>query len=157
ELSDVDLGTTPPPGGTRVVTAAQVRRAVTAVGLDARKLSIPNVTRVKSAARRLEPNQLEQEIEPRVSEQPKAGVVVQRLEVRRAVTIAPRATVGTVYMPRIPRRQGVHQLTATVGIMTDGEETQRVPVSISVQVNAAGALPDVARGAEITLTIARGS
>jgi hypothetical protein len=66
DLGALDLGAAPVPGGTRVVRATDVRRALVAAGRDARGLDIPRTTRVSREASRLDQDAVERLVRPAV-------------------------------------------------------------------------------------------
>jgi hypothetical protein len=126
-------------------------------GLDAKRLKLDPVVRVKSAARHFEPKELQALLEPAVSAALPPGVSLTELKVLRGISSSPRIRVGSIHLPTLPRRVGALTLTCIADLTQDDDVVFRLPVTLTVDVSQEAAAPLVARGAEVSLVIARGS
>ena len=58
DVASLDFGPAPPPGSSRLVAGAEIRRQLAKSGVGAEKLKLPASVRVVSAARRFSPSEI---------------------------------------------------------------------------------------------------
>ncbi|HET9931235.1 MAG TPA: flagella basal body P-ring formation protein FlgA [Polyangiaceae bacterium] len=157
ELAAVDLGASPPPGSSRLISREDVMRELRAQGLEQRKLSFPPVLRVVSASRRYSPSELSALLLPEVNAALPPGVTLKELKAPRALVTAPHVTVGRIKLPKLARRAGPVDLTLVADLMHDGAVLTRVAFGLAVDVSEQAAAPLVDKGARVDLVILTGS
>lgn len=155
DYRDIDLGRAPPPGASRLLSRAAVLRQVKLAGFDPQRVKIPNSVRVRSAAKKLTAQELEELVAPAVSGALKSGVELKKVSATRGVTLPPDATLQGVEMPRPPKRRGAYRTSAIIKWVSDSETVARVPVSVTLFITERGASADVEKGANITLVVER--
>ena len=155
--SELDLGPAPPPGGSRMVTKDEILRELRAAGQNASGLKLPATVRVTSAARRLTPEQLEALLRPELERSVPASAELKALSVRRGAVLSPRAEIGRVEYPKLPKREGTFKSTAMAELTVDGEVVMRVPVSVTLELKPEAARSALERGAQVHLVIERGA
>jgi hypothetical protein len=156
ELAEIDLGPSPPPGSSRLFGRSEIVSMLKARGVT-RAVAMPPVVRVQSAGRRFTADELESLIEPHARGSLPAGVVLKELRVARAVLTSPRAEIGEVRMPRLPRRAGELTITASADLLHEANVVARVPVTLVLELDRQAAAPLVQKGARLDLVIARGA
>jgi hypothetical protein len=156
ELADTDLGPAPPPGGSRVVSQRDVELALARAGAPREKLAIPKQIRVESRSERLSPDELIARVAPRVEAALPPDVELERLTTSRSLVLSPRAELGAVRLPKLPKREGAVKTTLTVEILTPGASPVLVPLTANLRLGPGAAGYAVPRGAELTAFIERG-
>ncbi len=157
ELANFDLGKAPPPGSSRLFSRDDLARELRNQGFDPKPLKLPATVRVASPSRRFTSAELSSLVRPATLSALPAGVTLIALSFPRAITTTPRIEVGTVHLPKLPRKAGPVSVTATVELIHGGEVLLRAPVSLRLNVSDQAALPAVERGARVDLVILRGS
>lgn len=152
EIADTDLGPTPPPGGSRLVTRDEIRRRLAAGGVQT-DAPLPSVVRVISAVKTLSADDLATWVEPHLVAALGRGESVVKIAPRSAVQVSPRASVGRVELSRVPRRAGIHKCTAVVELTVDGAVAQRLTIPATIELSEDGARADVQRGAQVEVVI----
>jgi hypothetical protein len=155
-IAETDVGAAPPPGATRVVSREEIARALERSGVDAGKVAIPKLTRVESRAERLSPDALIARVTPSVEAALPPGVVLEKLSTSRSLVLSPRAEIGAVRVPKLPKREGAIKVTLSVEIMTPGGSPLLVPFTSNLRLGPEAAQYTVPRGAELTAYIERG-
>ncbi|MCA9633070.1 MAG: flagella basal body P-ring formation protein FlgA [Myxococcales bacterium] len=155
DYREIDLGRAPPPGASRLLSRAAVLRQVEAAGFDPAKVEFPTSVRVRSAARKLTSEELEELVTPAISEALKTGIELKKVSVSRGVTLPPDATLQAVEMPKPPKRRGAYRTSAIIKWVSDSETVARVPVSVTLYITDRGASADIEKGANVTLVIER--
>jgi hypothetical protein len=156
DLATLDLGPAPPPGNSRLLSRGEVEDQLRAAGDDAKSLRMPAFLRVKSAAKRWSPAQLNEAILPKLLAALPFGVKLKSAKLTRSIVTSPGVTIGNARFPKIPKHEGEMTLTATVDIMQDDMTVLRIPVNVLVQVTDAATKPAVTKGARVNLVIERG-
>ncbi len=154
-MPDVDLGPTPALGATRTLDRDEVARALTAAGAP----SIPKLPaqfRIARKAKKLSANEIDKLVRD----------AIEPTRIPRGATLTTvRATAlavpdgydrVTVELPNLPRRAGSVTVTAAVAFTGNGEIMARITVPIELAVTAEALIPDVAKGAAITLVVRKG-
>jgi hypothetical protein len=155
-LSDIDLGPSPAPGGSRVVTKDEIRAHLVEHGVDTDKLMIPERVRVVAASRRIAPAELQALARPSIEKALAAGVTLVALSAGYEVVVAPCAQVGAARIPKLPRQKGTVRTTVTLDMVCGREVVARVPLSVTVELGEAALAIDVTRGARVSLVLTRG-
>jgi hypothetical protein len=154
--ADLDLGPAPPPGGSRLLTRDELRRALEGSGAGA-GLKLPEAVRVVRKTRRLSGAELERLVRDELGRGPLpkgASLVGVRPP---ASAEAPEGCERTaVEPPPMPRRAGPYAAPVVVTFYCDGAPAARLTVPSNFSLSAEAATPDVARGAPLTLVLARG-
>jgi hypothetical protein len=157
EMRSIDLGPAAPPGSSRLFSRDAIRLAIREAGYDPSTLSLPRNVRVKSPAKRLSPAQVAELARPAVERALPAGVVLKQIKAPTSITVSPRVIAGDVEISVLPKRSGRIKLAATLQLLEDGIVTERVPLTLALEVSKEALVPAVKRGAAISLVIARGA
>lgn len=153
--SDLDLGPTPPPGGSRVITRDELRRAVK--DSPAERLALPEAVRVVRKTRRMRGPELEALARAELARGPMPkGATLAAMRPPAAADVPEGCERAGVELPPMPRRAGPYAGSVVVTFYCDGTPTTRVTVPSNFQLSSAAATPDVARGAPLTLVLQRG-
>lgn len=155
DVALVDLGPAAPPGGSRLVTASEIRRHLVNAGVDVSKLKLPKVVRVKTASRRIEPAALAKFLKPSIERSLPKGVKLVKVSPSRAIVVSPRAIAGDTRVPKLPKREGKVRSTVTVGVEVDGKAVLHIPMSVVLDISAEAARADVDKGRRLSLVIER--
>jgi hypothetical protein len=155
-LSNLDLGTAPPPGGSRLLTQAEIEAELSAFGENPKRFKVPDVVRVVRKARRFSPEELRDWLKPAILEALPRGVRLTQIKASRSLITSANASLGKVVLPRLPRLVGSTTITAMVEVVDDGEVLLRVPASLVVDISAQAASAAVPRGERVTLYIEKG-
>jgi Chaperone for flagella basal body P-ring formation len=154
-IPDVDLGAAPALGATRTIDRDEVTRALTA----ASSASVPKLAaqfRVARKARRLTTGDIDklvrEGIEP--ARIPRGAKLAAVRGV--AVPVPDGYDKVSVDLPAMPRRAGTVTMTAAVTFAAQGEVLARITVPVDLEVSPEALIPDVAKGAAITLVVRRG-
>jgi hypothetical protein len=156
ELSSLDLGPSPPPGSSRLLSRGEVEDQLHAAGDDAKNLRMPSSLRVKSAAKRWPAEELRAALTPRLLAALPAGLKFKSSRLNRALVTSPSIKIGDAHFPKFPKREGELTLTAIVDLIQDDVTVLRVPVTVVVWVTEAATRPAAAKGARINLVIEHG-
>ncbi|MGE0326265.1 MAG: flagella basal body P-ring formation protein FlgA [Polyangiaceae bacterium] len=155
DYREIDLGRAPPPGASRLLSRAAVLRQVKAAGFDPAKVMFPASVRVRSAAKKLTKEELEQLATPAIARALKSGVELKKVSATRGATLPPDAELEAVEMPKPPKRRGAYRTSAIIKWISDSETVARIPVSVTLYITERGASADVEKGANITLVVER--
>lgn len=155
-LASLDLGPAPPPGNSRLLSRTEVSEQLRAAGDDARSLRMRDSVRVRSAVRRWSSDELREAFTPKLTQALPPGVIFKGSKFSRSLVTSPNVSVGSVHVPRFPKRVGELTLTVTVDLVQDDVTVLRVPVTVIVQITEAATRPAVSKGARVTLVIEHG-
>jgi len=154
-MPDVDLGPTPALGMTRTIDRDEVTRALTAAGAPSVP-KLPAQFRVARKAKRLATTDVDKLVRD----------AIDPTRIPRGATIATVRAIAlavpdgydrvTVDLPAMPRRAGTVTVTAAVAFLAQGDVLARITVPVDFTVTAEALIPDVAKGAAITLLVRRG-
>lgn len=156
DVPDLELGPAPQPGSSRLLPRAEILAAAEQSGVSLKGVKLPGVVRISSAAKRWSADDLVNAALPRLSSSLPSGVSVKRAKTSSKAVTAPNASVTSVRVPKLPRREGEHMTTATVELSSDGEIVARIPLSLTLDIPASAAIPDVSKGARVQLMIESG-
>lgn len=157
ELKNVDIGATPPPGSSRLLTRKEVARQLQQAGFEPSLGSLPDVLRVRSPGKKYSANELSDWLTPAVRRALPSGVTLVRVKATSSVTLSPDANIGQVLMPKLPKRVGTVQTALTAVLTLDQETTHHLPISAVVTIDSGAARYDVERGSDVTLLIRKRS
>ncbi len=154
--ADVDLGATPPVGASRVIERADIERAYAAANVPAPKM-IPSAVRVTRKMRRLEAAEVSAAIRLALDETTlphNATLLAVRAQAADVPADFERVALD---LPPLPRRSGVITVHSPVRLLgEDGATIQRLVVPLEIALPAEAAIPDVAKGASVSLVIRKG-
>jgi hypothetical protein len=156
EIPDLELGSAPPPGSSRLLPKSEIENAATRSGVSLKSLRLPNVVRVTSAAKRWSSDELVSAALPALSGALPSGVTVKRAKTQAKALTSPNASVSAVRLPKLPRREGEHMTTATIELSNDGEIVARLPLAVTLEISSAAAVPAVSKGSRVQLMIESG-
>lgn len=155
EVATIDLGASPQPGSSRLVTREEMVAALPE-GFDARSLQMPASVRVVRKARKLMPAEIEKMTRDAISEAgvPRNGTLTA-VRPRAAVTVPAGWESARVDLPRPPRKSGKHLATATLLLLEGETVLARLPVPVELALPKSAAIPDVKKGSKLQLVIER--
>jgi hypothetical protein len=151
----LDLGPAPAPGGSRLVTRDDLRRAL-AEAHAAIPAALPEAVRVIRKMRRLGALDLERLTRAALPAAMPRGATLTALRAPKSVELADGWDTVTARIPRPPHRVGSFPSTVTLAFLSGGESLAEISFPIDVTVDATGAAFDVARGGQLTLIVKRG-
>jgi hypothetical protein len=155
--SAVDIGPSPAPGASRLITRADITSALDAKQLGVSPAALPEAIRVVRKAKHLLASDLNALVRNAVEGRPMArGVALAAVRAERAVDVAEGWTRVDVDLPRAPKREGSFMTTAIASFFTaEGEAVARISVPVELSISPDGALYDAPRGAAVTLIVRR--
>jgi hypothetical protein len=156
EVPDLELGSAPPPGSSRLLPRAEIENAAARSGVSLKTLRLPQVVRVTSAAKRWSSDELVSAALPALTGALPNGVTVKRAKTLSKALTSPNASVSAVRVPKLPRREGEHMTTATIELSNDGEIVARLPLAVTLAISSAAAVPAVTKGSRVQLMIESG-
>lgn len=156
EVPDIELGAAPPPGSSRLLPKAEIENAASRSGVSLKSVKLPAVVRVTSAAKRWSADELVSAALPALGQSLPSGVKIKRAKTAAKAVTSPNASVSGVRLPKLPRREGEHMTTATIELSNEGEIVARIPLSITLDISSAAAVPAVTKGARVQLVIESG-
>lgn len=156
ETKSVGLGKAPPPGASRLMSKSEIVSILEAQKVSTEGLKIPDSVRIVRQSKRFTQKELEKLAAPAILNAIPRGVRVEKLEIRRGLTLPPSAAVEGVKMPKLPKKAGKSRITVTVEVTHDGNIVARVPVSLSLDISEEASKAAVERGARVDLVIERG-
>jgi hypothetical protein len=137
------------------VPTSVVQSALTSAGADVSSFGTLRSVRVSSAARNLGSLELAAFVRPGIENALPAGTRLVGVEAKSALVVPLLSTLGSCRLPALPKRAGPLTTTALVDFLHEGKLVRRVPVLVRLVMSERAALPDVARGHVLSLTIAR--
>lgn len=152
-LASADLGPAPAPGASRLFTQEELRKA--AAGAGAKVLgSLPAAVRVVRKMKRLGAADLDRECRKAVTAAGlRRGVTLAAVRAPKSADVADGWTSVTAVVPKPPRRTGKLPTTASLTFQRGAEVLARISVPIDLDLGAEAAVPDVAKGASLTVTV----
>jgi hypothetical protein len=157
ELAQLDLGASPAPGSSRLITEEEIVAALPE-GTDARALRLPASVRVVRKARKVTPAELEKLTRAGIAEAPlpRNGTLTSARP-RATVTVPEGWETVRVDVPKPPRKSGKHATTATLVFLEGEEVLAKVPVPIEMALPKSAAVPDVKKGTKLSFVVSRGA
>jgi hypothetical protein len=156
DVPDLELGAAPPPGSSRLLTKSEIQNAANQSGVNLKSLQLPAQVRIVSAAKRWNAEELVNAALPTLTQALPSGVTLKKAKTSAKAVTSPSAIVTSVRLPKLPRRAGEHLTTATLELSNDGEIVARIPLSLTLDIGATAAAPDVSKGARVQLLIESG-
>lgn len=155
-VATADLGPAPAPGGSRFVTQEELRTA--ASGAPAKVIAaLPAAVRVVRKMKKLTAADVERETRKAVvAAGLRKGISIAAVRAPRSSDVAEGFTSITASIPKPPRRTGRIPTTATVTFQRGTEILARLAVPIDLDLTADAAIPDVAKGGALTVTVKSG-
>ncbi len=155
-VATADLGPAPAPGGSRFVTQEELRTA--AAGAGAKVIAaLPAAIRVVRKMRKLTAVEVERETRKAVlATGLRRGVTIAAVRAPKSSEIADGWTSITASVPKPPRRAGRVPTTAALTFSRGAEILARLAVPIDLDLAAEAAIPDIAKGAALTVTVKAG-
>jgi hypothetical protein len=156
ELADIELGRSPPPGSSRLLSRKEIRQRLREAGVDPSRVTVPASVRVEAPAERWKPEEVAVRADAAVRAALPPGVALLKLSARQGVVVPPGTTVAAA-KPMIPRRVGRHELTLVAELRQDEKIVARAPISLIVEVSAEAFAPVVRKGDRLTLVVEHGN
>jgi hypothetical protein len=153
ELAGVDLGQSPPPGSSRIVTKKEIERQLRQAGFEPKDLDLPARVRAVSPSKKLNAEELASWFAPEIQKALPSGVSLVKVKATTGLTLSPSARVSEVRIPKLPKRPGSIQTGLTVVLTVDREPTHHLPLTAVVDVDPSAARYDMERGNDATLVI----
>lgn len=155
-VASVDLGPAPAPGGSRFVTQDELKKA--AAGAGAKVLAaLPAAVRVVRKMKHLTAADIDRETRKAVATAGlRKGVTLQGVRAPKSADVAEGWTSVTAEVPKPPRRTGKLPTTATLTFSRGTEVLARLAVPIDLDLSAQAAIPDIAKGGALTITVRAG-
>jgi hypothetical protein len=154
-LCKADLGAAPPPGTSLLLARDAIVRAVAKLARELPEMGLPEAVRVRSEARVLAPDEVNDLAYASVQSALPVGVTLTRVESKLPLTVPLTATFGKSELPRIPRRAGPITTSGTIEVLHEGVVVARPPITLLLVVSEGAARPDVMKGSDLTLVITR--
>jgi Chaperone for flagella basal body P-ring formation len=156
-MADIDLGPSPPPGGSRLVGRDEMIVAIRHAGAFPNTTRLPTAVRAVAASRRIASSELRAMAAEEIPKHLRSGVELKKVEDAPDVVVVPGATVRGASVSFIPYQKGESRATAVLELASDDVTVASVPLTLVVEVLEAGSHPDVKRGALVNLVIERPS
>jgi hypothetical protein len=155
-LRALDLGPAPAPGGSRLVTRDELKKAIAdAKGIEPKTL--PAQVRVVRKMRKLDAMTLESEARRAINKRGLSrGATLAAVKAPRSADVPDGFDSVRVEIGKPPRRTGSFLTTAMLVFNHGSEELARVAVPIELALGADAATPDLAKGAPVKLVVRRG-
>jgi hypothetical protein len=156
-MADIDIGPSPPPGGSRLIGREEIINAIRRSGSFANTTRLPASVRAVGASRRIPSAELTALATLEIPKHLRQGVELKKVEDTADVVVPPRAQIRSASVSFIPYQKGEARASAVLDITSDDVTVASVPVTVVVEVSALGAQPDVRRGGHVNLVIERPS
>jgi Chaperone for flagella basal body P-ring formation len=156
ELADLELARTPPPGGSRVLTAREIRERLIEAGADPKRVRVPASIRVEAPAERWRAAEVAVRAEPIVRGALPDGVSLVKISASQGVVVPPGTTVAAAH-PVIPHGVGRHDVTVVAELRREGLVVARAPLSLVVDVGEDAFAPILRKGDRLTLIVEQGN
>lgn len=156
DVTDVDLGRSPPIGVTRVIERAEVERAY-ANAHETPPKRIPETIRVVRKTRRLTAHDVEAAIRSALADTklPRGAMFTNVHAI--AIEVPDEFHHVMVDLPPLPRRAGPITAQATVTFVSEGDTPlAKVTMPVDLALPPEAAFAEIARGAPLTLIVRRG-
>lgn len=155
ELHLVDIGQSPPPGSSRLVTRKQVEQQLAQAGFASDQLQMPATVRARAEGKTMSASELSDWLAPAIKSALPQGVELVQVRTSTRLTLSPEAKVADIRVPKLPKRVGTVQLGLTAVLSLDGETTHHLPLVVVVSISPQAADYEVRQGATVTLVIQR--
>jgi flagella basal body P-ring formation protein FlgA len=156
DVADIELGRTPPPGGSRQFTKQEISDLVRAAGGDPSHLSLPRTLRVTTTAERWAPVELAARADSAVRAQLPPGVTLKKISAPQGVVVPPGTIVASVRLS-MAKRVGRQELTTIAELHADDEIVARAPIRVVLEVSEEALAPAIRKGDRLTLVVDQGN
>lgn len=155
-LGDVDLGPSPQPGTSRVLSASDVREALTSQGISG-EFELPHAVRLVRKMATLTPERLDELTREAVLEAGlKTGLRLKTVKAPPRIRVAAGYTRVSAKVARPPRKTGEWTTTVVLSFESEEQLLARVAVPVIFDVSAEAALPDASKGQSLTVVVMAG-
>lgn len=156
EFRDIEIGPTPGPGTSRVVTRDEVIAALPE-GRQALANGLAKSTRIVRKMRVLTNDEIESLTKNAIDTRGLSrGAALIKVKAPKSVQIADGHDNVTVDIRKPPRQSGRFSTSATLSFFQGKDLLSKVIVPIDLQLSKEAAIPDVTKGAAVTLVVQRG-
>lgn len=152
DVASADLGPSPAPSGSRVLTRADLTRLLRDVGYTGKAPTADSV-RIVRKMRHMDAEGLETEVRKAVL--PK-GVTIALVRAPRTTDVPEGFDHVTIDLGKLQRRAGTQVTTARAIFLRGEESLATVPVPVELTVSALAAKADLSRGSPLTVIVRRG-
>ena len=149
----LDLGPAPSATGSRLLSRADLERLLKDAGY-AKKVRLPEATRVVRKMRRLGEEELVSEIR-KAATLPR-GVSLAAIHAPRSTDVPDGFDRVALDVGKVARRAGAQPVTARVSFLRGDEVLATVTMPVELSVSAEASRPDAARGTSLTLIVRHG-
>ncbi len=156
EIAEIDLGPTPVPGSSRLIKREDVLLALSEAGAD-KLAKLPKVVRVVRKTKQLSVVQQEKLARDAAAKSTLSrGATFAGAKPKAAISVPDGYDAVTLDVPRPPRREGKHSVTATMTFLAGDEVVAKVPLQVELKLSKEAAVPDVKKGEKVLLVVKRG-
>jgi hypothetical protein len=153
--ADVDLGPAPAAGGSRLIEREEMVQALRSRQI-VEPRNLPAIVRVVRKMKRLWPADLELIVRDALSGKMSPGVSLSAVHPQQFVDVPEGCTRVTADLTRPPHRTGPFPSTVRVTFYDAAQALWILTVPVDLTLSEQAAVPDVQRGARVTLVIRRG-
>lgn len=154
---EIDLGRSPVPGGTRVLTREEIAAAIAEAGQGAGASSIPETIRVVRKMMTLDANAVEKVARDAIGARGLwRGVTLSAVRAPKSVKVADGWDRVEVDISKPPRKKGNHSTRARLTFFQGGEMLTQTAVPIDLALTEEAMVPDVKKGSPVTIVVKRG-
>jgi len=156
ELGETDLGPSPAPGVTRLLTRDDIASTLESQAIQGVR-GIPDAVRVSRKLEVLNPEKLRLLAADAIEASGlRPGVELKSVQLPALVKIASGWDKVTATVPKPPRRPGSWSATVVLAFEAEGQRLARVAVPAIFDVSPAAAMPDASKGDALTLVVKSG-
>lgn len=155
EIAFVDLGPAPAPGGSRVITRDDLRRALAAAGAREPR-ALPAAVRVVRRMVKIGAAEMDRLARGALSGSSlPRGATLSAVRAPRSAEVAAGWDAVRASLPRPPHRMGPFTAVAMIHFTAGTEELAAVPVPVDLTLSAEAMAYDLPRGSTLTLVVKR--
>jgi hypothetical protein len=154
DARDVELGPSPAPGASRVVSKDEVVRSLRRASIST-SFAIPASTRVTRASTHLSSRMLADLARSGITSALPAGVTLGRVDATTDITAPVGTRVGHVTLPKLPKVAGPFRTTVSVELLRDEERVAQLQMAVVLDISEAAAVADVKKGGHVTIIVER--
>jgi hypothetical protein len=156
-LRELDLGSAPPPGGTRLLVKSELQRRLVRAGHSTGQLRLPESVRLKTLSERWSAKRLQEAVVEQSGRALPQGVELVKASAHHELLLPLGTVASHLELSRIPSRAGQATRSGVLHLTYKGETIRRVPVVVVLDVSKQAAQPLVQRGATLKLYIDKSS
>ena len=155
EAAAIDLGASPPLGGSRMLDHDEIALALTSRHVEA-PADIPLAVRVTRKADHLEGVGLERIVRQALDARMPKGASLTGIHLTRPLAIPSGWTRVSAELPRPARKVGPVSSATTLNFYEGDQPIAMASIPVELTLSEAAMVPDVPRGSHVTLVIRRG-